>query len=99
VKPHTQPGDRHGVIGITSNQAAPSNCQACASADVFGPLRLFPETGMGEGDVLVATTKSCPFWRPKSTPLTAWVCRRCGHLDLFAADPEALYEHWSAEYR
>jgi hypothetical protein len=66
---------------------------------VFGPLRLYPETGMGEGNVLVATMRSRPFGRPKTAPLTAWACRRCGHLDLFAADPEVLFEHWSAENR
>ena len=80
-----------------SHQAPPSNCRSCASSDVFGPLRLYPETGMGEGNVLVATTRSRPFARPKTVPLTAWACRRCGHLDLIAADPEALFEHWSAE--
>jgi hypothetical protein len=80
-----------------SNQARPSNCGACGSADVFGPVSLYPETGMGGGNVLVSTTKSRPFGGPKTVPLTAWACRRCGHLDLFAADPEALFEYWSAE--
>ena len=82
-----------------SNQTPPSNCRACASADVFGPLRLYPETGMGEGNVLVATRRSRPFGRPTTVPLTAWACRRCGYLDLFAAEPEVLFEHWSAENR
>ncbi len=80
-----------------SNQARPSSCRACGSADVYGPLRLYPETGMGGGDVLVTTMRSRPFGQPRTAPLLAWACRRCGHLDLFAAEPEALFEHWSAE--
>jgi hypothetical protein len=79
------------------NLKSPSRCSACASTEVFGPLRLYPETGMGEGTVLVSTLRSRPFGRPRATSLTVWPCRRCGHLDLFATDPEALFEHWSAE--
>ncbi len=52
---------------------------------------------MGGGNVLVATMRSRAFGSPKTAPLTAWACRRCGHLDLFAAEPEVLFEHWSAE--
>ena len=82
-----------------STQDPPSSCRACASADVFGPLRLHPETGMGGGSVLVSTMRSRPLGRPRTAPLAAWVCRRCGHVDLFATEPEALFEHWSAEQR
>lgn len=77
----------------------PSSCGACGSVDVFGPLRLYPETGMGGGNVLVATTGSRSFGRAKTAVLAAWACRRCGHLDLFAAEPEALFEHWATENR
>jgi hypothetical protein len=79
-----------------STPPPPTNCSACASADVFGPLRLYPETGMGEGHVLVATRRARLFGRPETSVLTAWACKRCGHLDLFAADSEVLFEHWSA---
>ena len=54
---------------------------------------------MGEGNVLVATARSRAFGRPKPAPLTAWACRRCGHLHLFATEPEVLSEHWSTENR
>jgi len=81
-----------------SNQTPPSTCRACASAEIFGPVRLFPETGMGEGSVRVATMRSRNFLRPKAVPITAWACRRCGHLDLFTTDPETLFEFWSAEH-
>jgi hypothetical protein len=79
------------------NQAPPSTCRACAAAEMFGPLRLYPETGMGDGNVLVSTMRSGPLRRPRAAPITVWVCRRCGLLDLFAAAPEALFERWSAE--
>jgi dihydrofolate reductase len=41
--------------------------------------------------------RSRPLGRPRTTAITAWACRRCGHLDLVAADPEVLFEHWTAE--
>jgi hypothetical protein len=67
---------------------------------MFGPLHLYPETGMGKGEVLVATMESRRvFGRVRSVPLTAWACRQCGQLDLVAADPEALFEYWSAEQK
>jgi hypothetical protein len=78
----------------------PPLCLACNTDSMFGPLHLYPETGMGKGEVLVATMRSRRvFGKVRSVPLTAWTCRQCGHLELIAADPEALFEYWSAEQR
>ena len=76
----------------------PRLCQACNTESMFGPLHLYPETGMGKGDVLVATEGSTRvFGKVRSVPLEAWACRQCGRLELVAADPGALFEHWAAE--
>lgn len=73
-------------------------CRVCNIESMFGPLYLYPETGMGKGEVLVATAGSArAFGKVRSGPVTAWACRQCGQMDLVAADPEALFEHWSAE--
>ena len=65
---------------------------------MFGPLYLYPETGMGKGEVLVATLGSArAFGKVRSVPLTAWACRECGQLELIATDPEVLFAHWSAD--
>lgn len=64
---------------------------------MFGPLRLYPETGMGEGSILVSTMRSNPLRSPRATAIAAWVCRTCGHLDLFTTEPEKLHEFWAAE--
>ena len=67
---------------------------------MFGPLYLYPETGMGKGEVLVATMGSArAFGKVRSVPLTAWACRRCGQVELIAADPETLFEQWSSEQK
>jgi hypothetical protein len=47
----------------------------------------------------VSTMRSRPLGRPRTTAITVWACKRCGYLDLFAAEPEVLFEHWSAESR
>lgn len=53
---------------------------------------------MGKGEVLVATPGSAKvFGKVRSVPLRAFACRQCGNVQLIAADPEALFEHWSAE--
>ncbi len=76
----------------------PQFCVACTADSMFGPLYLYPETGMGKGEVLVATAESARvFGKVRAVPLRVFVCRHCGHLQLIAADPEALYQHWSAE--
>ena len=64
---------------------------------MFGPLRLYPETGMGGGDVLVSTLPSRILSAPRTSGLSARVCRACGHVVLTATEPERLFEHWSAE--
>lgn len=65
---------------------------------MFGPLYLYPETGMGKGEVIVATSGSArAFGKVRSVPLRALACRQFGNLQLIAADPESLFEHWSAE--
>ncbi len=76
----------------------PLLCRTCNTDSMFGPLHLYPETGMGKGEVLVATMGSARvFGKVRSVPLSAWTCRQCGQLELIAADPEALFEYWSAE--
>ncbi len=83
-----------------AKNARPRLCRACNTGSMFGPLHLYPETGMGKGDVLVATMGSTRvFGKVRSVPLTVWACRQCGQLELIAADPEALFEYWSAEQR
>lgn len=78
----------------------PRVCRACNTDSMFGPLYLYPETGMGKGQVVVATMGSMRvLGKVRSVPLTAWTCRECGQLDLVAANPEALFEYWSAEQR
>ena len=83
-----------------ANQVRSRLCRACNTDSMFGPLHLYPETGMGKGDVLVATLGSTrPFGKVRSVPLMVWTCRQCGQLELIAADPAALFEYWSAEQR
>jgi len=74
-----------------------ATCSACTSGALFGPARLYPETGMGEGNVLVATARSRNFSTTTASAIRVWTCRNCGHLEFFAADPEGFYEQWAAE--
>ena len=80
------------------NHVRPRLCRACNTDAMFGPLHLYPETGMGKGDVLVATMGSTRvFGKVRSVPLTVWTCRQCGRLELVVEDPETLFQHWSDE--
>ena len=80
--------------------AEESTCRWCNQAPLFGPVHLYTVTGAASGDVSVATVPTTGMLREVTTvPLTAWVCRACGHLDLFATQPEVLFTHWSAGER
>ncbi|MFJ6537075.1 hypothetical protein ACIQH5_12685 [Paenarthrobacter sp. NPDC091711] len=81
-----------------TKQEPPRLCLACNADSLFGPLYLYPETGMGKGEVFVATSGSArAFGKVRTVPIKALACRQCGNLQLIAADQEALYEQWSAE--
>lgn len=81
-----------------ATEARLRRCRVCNADAIFGPLYLYPETGMGKGEVLLATMGSArAFGKVHTVPLTAWACKECGQVELITADPEALFEHWSAE--
>lgn len=73
----------------------PARCPACGADELFGPLELYPETGMGGGHVLVSTIRSSPFGASTASAIRVRACRRCGFLALFADEPERLYARWS----
>ena len=80
--------------------AVPTTCRWCGTGTLFGPVQLYTVTGAASGDVTVATVPQSGTLREVTTvPLTATVCRQCGHLDLFAGQPEVLFAHWSAGER
>jgi hypothetical protein len=80
--------------------AEETTCRWCNQGTLFGPVHLYTVTGAASGDVSVATTPTTGVVRQVTTvPLAVWVCRACGHLDLFATEPETLFGHWSAGER
>ena len=71
-------------------------CRWCDAEAMFGPIRLYAPTNPST-EVMAATTPTTGVMRKVTTvPIATWVCRQCGHLALFATEPEVLFERWSA---
>ena len=76
-------------------------CSACGQAQLFGPVHLYSlTTGSLSGDIFAATLPTSGMIRQQTTvPIAVQVCRACGHLELFATQPEVLFERFSAGER
>ena len=64
-------------------------CPKCGSVDVCDDAMV--KTGVG--DVYVASWRQ-GFWGYKgggATPISAWVCRDCGYVELYAGSPKNLW--------
>ncbi len=81
--------------------AEQSTCRWCSQGELFGPVHLYVlSTGSIAGDVYAATVPQSGMIRQQTTvPVGVWVCRRCGHLEHFATQPEVLFERFQAGER
>lgn len=70
-------------------------CPKCNSADIVEDAKMI-DRGHGNydaGELTVATYRSPKaylFKGKRATSISAWVCARCGYLELYADSPEAL---------
>ena len=65
-------------------------CPKCGSVDVCDDAMVRG----GVGDVFVASFTGQGFWGYKRggvTPISAWVCRDCGYVELYADSPKNLW--------
>ena len=70
-------------------------CLRCGSSAVVPDARLTDRDGSGHQTSEVEVTRRPEAWifkEQERSPLRAQVCGVCGHVELFARDPEALWE-------
>lgn len=69
-------------------------CPKCGSVDVCDDAMTFDRGPGGPSDLVVASFTGKGFWGYKgggATALSAWVCRDCGYVELYADSPKNLW--------
>lgn len=79
---------------------ADNSCRWCGAEQLFGPVHMYTAVAGSGGDLQAATVPATGMVRQQTTvPVGVWVCRQCGHLAMFATQPNVLFERWSAGER
>ena len=89
-----QPGDTEAAAPSTPlGRERP--CLRCGGLELIPAARVIDRTRHGEAD-LKAQVERDPdafvFTQASSSALRANICRKCGHAELYAENPEALWE-------
>jgi hypothetical protein len=87
------------AIRAASEHHLKKRCPACHADDIIPRVRVLDQSdGLNQNLSVEVTRKPAArvFRRPVVSSVRAWICGRCGHIALFAEDPEALLDAYLA---